>query len=316
MAGTFINAQNNICICCAYKAIEGSIMDYSLFPSGQVSAVNVKQVIIRTRGTSGCEENKDSNTFVVKKTLAGEYTEFKFQFNENGTIRNYIRYYRGVPDHIMEFAYRNQNRLVTSSSFSIDSAEKKIWPTPNNISDFYYTDKMKLAGEKERGYRGQIEKDDTATFWKYSYDDKNRIISQYSQTYSSWDKKAYRSNSVTLYSLTDYQSTTRDSGWIDSDKKDALQSTSTTTYDSFWRPLKTVRKTINPKVTETEVYKYNDSGKLVSYTKTTNPPRSFECPEDGNYTITFTYNRYGLPEHIKHCYKKLSCDMKFEYVYQ
>lgn len=307
--------RNNICACCALYAIESRIMDNSLFPPAQIAAVKIKEVVVTTRGTKGCEENRDSNTFVVKKTLAGEYTDFRFRFNINGTLKNYLRAYSGDLNHICEFSYRNNNKLVTVKESSVDSSGKILFPAaPGDLTDFFYNDKMKLVSEKKRGYAGNVEHDDTATFYKYRYDNKNRMVQRFDQTYFN-SAEIFRGTAKTIYSLTSYESTTTDSAWSTLVNRTTLVSTSSTTYDSLWRPLKIVTKNPFNPVTVTELFEYNKAGKLAAYKQITNPPRTFECPEDGNYTITFNYNRFGLPVHLKHCYKDFSCDMEFTYSY-
>jgi hypothetical protein len=85
-------------------------------------------------------------------------------------------------------------------------------------------------------------------------------------------------------------------------------------YNHDWKPLQeTEHNNIMNELASKSVYEYNTSGQLLKYETKPGGGAVDECPEQGRYVDTYSYDGDGLVSRVIHSYEDKKCDLIFEY---
>lgn len=288
--------QENICTCCSYNSLQYQ-QDYEdIFNPSLIKSEKIKEVMVYTKPKTASDTTETT-----------KYREIKFKFNKNGLVISKTWYNRMGKPHSTYDLKRNKAGKIRQQIFNyIDSLEQKSSSFGQKIIDFKYDNKNRLIKRKERDYKGQILADNKSMYTILKYDNKDRIISNTS--YRNYHNES--SVSITTYKFSDdsfsatYETISDGELIISGEKK----------YTKNWKEInnKIFNETLNSIAFE-EYFEYDSNNRPLKYQSISGQGAASECPDDGNYTDSYKYDKNGFLTTIHHTFEQNTCEMTFEY---
>lgn len=287
--------QDLICECCMYSSLKyHETFENSIVPE-IIKKNNIKVLTIYNTSKEILNTPKDTTYKIVNK----EYTEMILKFNSNGYVIEQIS-----NGYLNEFQRDNKNKILYKTSYYLDSLGNK-----DKFIDkkwlYTYSNGL-LKQKKELDNNQKIQPDSISSFESYEYDMKARIIKEIRNTYYEGTKPYY------YQTINKYHDVLKSSSSITRDKK-SLFSIISTKYDSNQKPLNIKwYKGKSNKILEERKYNYNKDGQLIKL-NVENFGLATECPDNGNYSDTYSYSSLNLINKIKHQFGNTICELRFEY---
>lgn len=296
--------QYTICDCCSSSLTYKNDKEDSLFNPDFIRQYGIHELTIRTTSKKMVIKGKDTTFNVVDK----EYNEYIFKFNNAGYIDKKIWFNRLGQFHSMYEYTRDANNRVTKIVFHyLDSLGNipKDYDLPET-TDYTYTNGL-LTKTKKRDFDQKIQPDEKSIYQQYEYDSRSRVKKVHSYSYYDNGSKPFIFTSFIKYNDTTNISISKtyDNKKLFTTKKINLDKSGRIISSYFYDKVN--------KLLQQEKYFYNDYGQLIKASTKSFPGMGTECPDGGNFTNMYSYNKFGLLDSIRHQYKTTECTMRFIY---
>ncbi len=303
-------SQSNFCDCCTYHSLQYKQNEYEeIFPPEIIKKNLLKELLVTVSPKKEDTSLQKVQSSVVKFKVSLTYPEIKFIFNNQGYVTSVFWYNRmGKPHSLYKFERNASGKIIKETFYYLDSLERPIRNFGEEIKILIY-DKSNLVKIKKLE-NGKELPDTKSEYVQYAYDLNNRIINETVHLYFEGSGESY--NSITTKFSTDSLISNGKIEHRSGEKRSLAYSyLLKTVYDKNWKPLE--EKWFDAKtgkLHEYFLYKYDQAGKLISYTVNA---KGGECPETNGYVDLYTYASSGLIEMIKHSFDGKTCKLTFTY---
>lgn len=293
--------QNAICECCTYSSLQYKENFEDIFNPEIIKSNNIKELTVFITSKEILNTKKDTTYKIVNK----EYREMILKFNKSGYVTEHILFTQlGSYNAVREYKRDNQNKIITKTSYYLDSLGKKDEFIDERWTYTYLNGRLKQ--KKEVGNTQKVQPDSKSSFENYEYDINGRIVKNTRNTPLEGSEAIY------YQTITTYNDVAKSSTAITKNAKSVFSVTNTQ-YNSNQKPLNIkFREGKNNKILEQENYIYNIKGQLLKF-NVKNLGLATECPDSGDYSDQYFYSALNLIDKIKHSYNKTICELRFEY---
>lgn len=288
LATVKLSAQENPCECCLHSSLKFDVKYEEFFLPNLIESKKIIETIAFTQSHSNEE-----------KSPSDEYTEMRFKFDKKGYVSQKFEYNLGKLNNLYDFKRNLKGKVIKQTFYYLDSLGVKSDFFPPETIDYSYDSNGNLIKSKNRGLDEKVLPDSKTNHVKYRYDSFNRILNIFMFQYSSSGNSSSISSDYN-YDVKNY------TGTYESTYNNKPFSSGSLTYNKEWQ-----------KLTENgafeEIYKYDEAGRLIEFKSTAGENAASECPDGGNFTDKYFYDRSGLLESISHSYGNHHCKIRFEY---
>jgi hypothetical protein len=282
------------CECCTYASIDNRENFDKFFIPKTIASSNTKHAEVYS--------------IQIDQNDSIKYLQARFKFNSEGYVVERKWYNRGGKPHSIYLYERNNNDLITKITFYyLDSLENILDSFFPDITDLEYDSNGHLIKLKERDHKGKILPDEKSHYSIFKYDQLGRLKTKYRQSYYEGNDSyiyeteySYTPKSQLKTSLTKYKGNSWTKSEVSLDKKGKpvqIIDTSLPENQLAWK----------------KTFKYDQFDKLIILNIESGPASIDECPEQGRYRETYSYDSSGLLIQIDHRYGEIVCRMLVTY---